>query len=107
MKLVKLWALPVAAVLVCGQSVLQKQPYTTWSDYGGAADSAQFSALKQINKSNVEKLELAWFYPAPGPSGRFAFNPLIVGDVMYVLKPEGIFTALDSSTGKEIWTRQV
>src|SRR5437667_1225434 len=107
MKLVKLWALPVAAVLVCGQSVLQKQPYTAWSDYGGAADSAQFSALKQINKGNVSKLELAWFYPAPGPSGRFAFSPLVVDNMMYVLKPEGIFMALDATTGKEIWTHQV
>ena len=45
----------------------------------------QYSALKQINKTNVSKLQLAFFYPAPGPSGRFAFSPLIVDDVMFVV----------------------
>ena len=33
-----------------------KQPYTTWSDYGGSADSSQYSALRQINKSNVSRI---------------------------------------------------
>jgi glucose dehydrogenase len=28
-------------------------PYSTWSDYGGGADSMQYSALEAINKSNV------------------------------------------------------
>lgn len=29
-------------------AVVSGAPYTTWSDYGGAADSMQYSALKQI-----------------------------------------------------------
>ena len=41
----------------------QKRPYTTWSDYGGAADSAQYSALSQINRANVKSLQVAWTYP--------------------------------------------
>jgi len=40
-----------------------KRPFTTWSQYLGGADSSQYSALKQINKSNVAKLEVAWTYP--------------------------------------------
>jgi glucose dehydrogenase len=36
-----------------------KQPYTTWSDYGGAADSMRYSGLKQIHKTNVNQLEPA------------------------------------------------
>ena len=39
------------------------QSHTAWSDYGGAADSAQYSALKQINRANVGKLKVAWTYP--------------------------------------------
>ena len=42
-------------------------PYTTWSDYSGAADSMQYSALKQIDKTNVHKLALVWSHLAPGP----------------------------------------
>src|ERR1700737_472148 len=33
------------------------KPYTTWSDYEGSPDSAQYSALTQINKSNVAHLQ--------------------------------------------------
>ena len=29
------------------------KPYTTWTSYSGGAHSSQYSALAQINKSNV------------------------------------------------------
>jgi quinoprotein glucose dehydrogenase len=71
------------------------KPYTTWSDYGGSADSSHYSALDQINKENVAKFVQVWFYPAPGPSNRFAFNPVIADNFMYVLKPGGILVSLN------------
>src|SRR5947208_824973 len=77
--------------------------YTTWSDYGGSPDSMQYSALKQINKSNVATLQQAWFYPTPGTTGRFAFTPLVMNGVMYVALKDGI-DAVDAATGKRIWT---
>src|SRR5262245_51421724 len=49
------------------------KPYTTWTAYGGGADSSQYSALDQINKSNVSRLEVAWTFPV---SGTVIFNPL-------------------------------
>ena len=52
--------------------------YTTWSDYEGGADSAQYSALTQINKSNVSRLQQVWFYSAGTTNRRFGFNPIIV-----------------------------
>ena len=81
--------------------------YTTWSDYGGSSDSMQYSALKQINKSNVSRLELAWSYPVPGTSGRFGFNPLIADGVMYVLGKDNAIVALDAATGKQVWSHPV
>src|SRR5690606_29605427 len=33
------------------------QDYTTWRSYAGGAHSSQYSALDQINKSNVHRLE--------------------------------------------------
>ena len=79
-------------------------PYTTWSDYGGSADSMQYSALKQINKANVSQLEQAWFYPVPDRTAAFSFNPIVVDGVMYVLGRGNSIAALDAATGKEIWT---
>jgi quinoprotein glucose dehydrogenase len=84
-----------------------KAPYSTWSDYGGTADSMQYSALKHINKNNVKQVEQAWFYAAPGPNGRFAFSPLVVDGVMYVVGKDSAIVALDATTGKQIWTHPV
>src|SRR5215472_4692859 len=67
-----------------------------WSDYGGSSDSAQYSSLKQINKANAARLEQVWFYPVPGPSTRFGFNPVVVDGVMYVLGKDNAIVALDA-----------
>jgi quinoprotein glucose dehydrogenase len=79
------------------------QPYTKWDQYGGASDSMQYSALAQINRSNVKELERAWFYAVPGEPDRLQFNPLIVDNVMYVTGVRGVVVALDATTGKELW----
>ena len=60
------------------------QDHRTWKDYGGAADAAQYSALSQINRSNVSQLEIAWKYPT-GDNNKYAFNPVVVDGMMYVL----------------------
>ena len=60
-------------------------PYTAWSDYLGSADSEQYSALKQINKTNVSKLQQMWFYAAGDNANRYGFNPLVVGNTMIVM----------------------
>ncbi len=78
-----------------------------WSDYGGGPDSMQYSGLKQITRANVNKLEPAWSYLAPGPSGRFAFSPLVVDGVMYVVGKDSAIVALDAASGKQIWTHPV
>jgi quinoprotein glucose dehydrogenase len=87
-----------------GGQTLDKPRYSTWSDYGGSSDSMQYSALEQINKSNVRQLDLAWFHPVPDRRGNFGFNPVIVDGVMYVLGAANAIVALDAATGKPIWS---
>src|SRR6267143_6631628 len=79
------------------------QTHKTWRDYGGAADSAQYSARTKINRSNVSQLEVAWSYPT-GDNNKYFFNPLVVDAVMYVLARNNSIVALDAATGAEIWT---
>src|SRR5262249_54352181 len=79
-------------------------PYTTWSAYGGGARSSQYSALDQINKSNVSQLAVAWTFPV---TGSVIFNPLVVDRVMYLQASINTLAAVGAATGEEIWRRQV
>jgi glucose dehydrogenase len=91
----------VALAVVAGLSVaLEGQ--REWRDYAGGADSSRFVAAKQITKANVNRLQVAWTYPA----GQTDFNPLVVRGVVYGRGPKSSFVALDAATGKEIWIHE-
>ncbi len=60
-----------------------ERSFNTWNQYLGGADSSQYSALKQINKSNVKQLEVAWTY-ATGDNRQYLFNPIVIETTMYV-----------------------
>jgi glucose dehydrogenase len=85
-------------------SAADDKAHTTWGEYLGGADSNQYSALKQINKSNVKQLDVAWSYAAG--EGTVRYNPIVVDNVMYVLGANRSIVALDAATGKEIWTHR-
>jgi glucose dehydrogenase len=87
-------------------AALLAQDHRSWRDYGGAADSAQFTALTQITKANVAKLEVAWTFPT-GDTRRYNFNPLMADGVLYVLANDNSIVALNAATGKEIWTHSI
>src|SRR5688572_22674523 len=107
------WKLVAGCMLTCAAALLAapktrpaaKTPHITWSDYAGGADSAQYSALKQINRTNVNSLEVAWTYPT-GDDNNYLFNPIVVDRVMYVLARNNSIVALDAATGKELWVRE-
>jgi len=90
-------------LLVLACLAASAQDHTTWKDYAGGGDSAQYSALAQINRSNVGKLERAWTYPT-GDGQKYSFNPIMVDGMLYVLAKRNSIVALDARTGKEIWT---
>ena len=83
---------------VPGVPASQQRP-REWRDYAGGPDSSRFVAAKQITKSNVSQLRVAWAY-TPGQTD---FNPLVARGVVYGRGANGSFVALDAATGKEIW----
>ena len=85
-----------------GTSRAAAKPYTTWQSYAGGGHSSQYSALDQINKKNVAKLQVAWSFPIAGNS---IFNPVIIDGVMYAPVGGGALAAIDAATGKEIWRK--
>jgi quinoprotein glucose dehydrogenase len=76
--------------------------HKTWMEYGSGPDNSKFVALNQITKSNVGQLAVAWSYPTRD-NNSYLFNPIIVGNTMYLLARGNSLVALNATTGKEIW----
>src|SRR5580765_4922804 len=74
----------------------------SWTDYNGSPDNSKYSTLKQIDKVNVSRLEVAWTYPY----GETFFNPIVVHGVVYANGRNSSLIALDAATGKEIWIHE-
>jgi quinoprotein glucose dehydrogenase len=75
----------------------------SWPDYGGGPESAQYSPLTQINRSNVQKLQRVWSFPT-GDSNRYFFSPLMVDGTLYVMARKNTIVALDAASGREKWS---
>lgn len=83
-----------------------------WSTYNGNLAGQHYSPLRQINQSNINKLEVAWVFhtgvfKTPGAANsRAAFeaNPVIWHDTLYLSTPFDRVFAIDAATGKEIWS---
>jgi len=77
-----------------------------WSTYLGDPGRRHYSELDQINRDNVEELEVAWVYdsgePRQGGSTMYT-SPLIIDGVLYGLSPRLVAFALDAATGEELW----
>jgi len=89
-------------LIACAGVLSAQQARTTWKDYLGASDSSHYSALKQINATNVNKLEVAWTYET-GDDVSYTFSPLVVDNIAYFAAKQGSLVAVDATTGKELW----
>ena len=83
-----------------------------WPAYGKDAGGSRFSQLKQINRSNVNKLKVAWTYrtgaadvkAASSRNAAFEATPILVDGLLYLTTPYNRVIALDPATGTERWT---
>jgi len=96
----------VITVLLVVVALWASQPadksHSTWNTYLGNPDSSHYSALTQINRSNVDKLQVAWSYDI-GDDHSYEFNPIVVGKTMFVMAHRTSIVALDATTGRELW----
>ncbi|HEY1262752.1 MAG TPA: pyrroloquinoline quinone-dependent dehydrogenase [Terriglobales bacterium] len=79
--------------------------HTTWTAYGGGPENTRYSSLRQINRGNVKRLQVAWtFDTGDATSGsELECNPIIVDGVLYATTPRANVIALDAATGKLKW----
>lgn len=71
--------------------------------YGGGPDGIRYSSLKQINRENVRRLQVAWTYDAADGPGDSQTQPIIVGGVLFGVTAKHRVIALDAATGKLLW----
>lgn len=72
-----------------------------WPTYNGDYSGRRFSALNQINASNVKLMTLAWTYDSGGDA--IKATPIMVHGVLYVSVPDHAW-AMDARTGRRLWS---
>ena len=82
------------------------EKHTNWETYQGDSGRNQYSSLKQINKSNVGGLEVAWKYKTNDKlrsNSQIQCNPIVVDNVLYGTSPSIKLFALNAATGELLW----
>ena len=89
-------------------------PEGNWTHYASDLASTKFSALKQINKSNVGKLKVAWRWNSPDNAilksnpKLFSFyneaTPLAIDGYLYVSTAMSQVSKINGTTGETVWT---
>ncbi len=77
-----------------------------WRHYLGDVGRSHYSPLSQIDRGNVDRLEVAWTYdtgPLESALSQIQCNPIVVDGVLYGTTPRSHVFALDAATGRELW----
>src|SRR6267142_3330729 len=83
------------------QAMLAHPDPSDWLHISRTYDQHRFSTLKQISRSNVAQLRMAWSRGLP--VGTQESTPLVYRGVMYVIAPGASVQALDATNGDVIW----
>ncbi|MBS1854761.1 MAG: PQQ-binding-like beta-propeller repeat protein [Acidobacteria bacterium] len=74
-----------------------------WPAYGGVPAGTRYSALKQINRTNVRRLRVAWTFDTREGRGDGQTQPVEIAGVLYGLTPSHKVVALDAASGTLRW----
>ncbi len=77
-----------------------------WRHYLGDEGRSHYAPLDQINRGNVDQLQVAWTYDTGSLDGaltQIQCNPIVVGGVLFGTTSRAHVFALDAATGREKW----
>ena len=112
--------LALAACVLSGVVVVDAQNGTTgreWTVHGGDAGYTRYAPLDQVDRSNVNALEVVWRRPAVAAelrerwpelrySNQLRSTPIIVDGVLYASNGIGLVEAFDPATGETRWVQE-
>jgi quinohemoprotein ethanol dehydrogenase len=78
-------------------------PNHEWLTYGGDYAGTHYSPLDGIDRSTVDRLELAWQWEVPGTAGNLEATPLVSDGILFATGTWSTVFALDATTGKRLW----
>jgi len=79
------------------------ETFLTWHRSHGDNGGRRYSALDQINRQNVAKLQQAWIYHSGDGSNQIQCNPIVVGGSLIAPTAGHFVAAIDAENGKELW----
>jgi quinoprotein glucose dehydrogenase len=84
----------------------QAQQYSEWKMFGGGPENIHYSTLSQINRDNVNQLQVAWTHDTGDAfsNSEMQCNPIIVDGILYATTPKLRVIALDAENGRLIWS---
>jgi PQQ-dependent dehydrogenase (methanol/ethanol family) len=83
-------------------AMLRNPPPGDWLNWRRTDNAWGYSPLDQINRQNVQELQLSWSWSMDDTGAQEA-APLVYNGVMYLPNPRGVIQALDAATGTLIW----
>jgi quinoprotein glucose dehydrogenase len=103
-----------ALVLVLSVRAARAAPVIAdWPVTGGDSGEQRFSPLHDIDRSNVNRLQVAWTYrhgdyrsgwPDPFKATAFQSTPVVIDHRLIFTTPYNRVIALDPESGRELWT---
>ena len=73
-----------------------------WLMYSGNYKAQRYSALDQLDRRNVEELEIAWVHQL-SVLDRAETTPLVVDGVMFITESPSTVIAVDAASGRPYW----
>jgi alcohol dehydrogenase (cytochrome c) len=83
------------------EDLLVSPPAANWISYNGDYSGRRYSALSEIDTSNVGHLRAEWVFHARN-SSHLEVTPLVVNGLMFVTSSNDAI-ALDARTGRVVW----
>lgn len=100
-----------AILLLPASAVAQSVRDIGWTTYGNDPGGTRYSAAKQIDRSNVTQLQVAWTYRTGAMEQKtdlvrkaaFEATPILVDNKLFLSTPYDHVLALDPKSGSRIW----
>jgi quinoprotein glucose dehydrogenase len=106
----KFWALPAIAILCWTQTAIA-QSDAGWPNYGNDPGGSRYSTARQIDRTNVARLQPAWTYRTGAlqqqtdlvQKATFETTPILVENQLFLTTPYNHVIALNPETGVRLW----